>query len=230
MKRALLFVVTLWILALGFAAHASAATIYVRNISSVYTTTQLQLDVAAINDALTFDFNPVWGTNTRLVFSQVPPLKSQVIAVTNKDNSSPGALGYHAVAKGAIPFGAVLAQTTLEANRSVSVTLAHEAFEMAVDPLVNDWVRVSRYSTPFYLQETGDPVESDKYAYTRNGVLISDFVLPNWFRAGSPGPWDFTRHTARPLQILPGGYQIAWSRLSQSEVHVCAPHEFCRRK
>lgn len=228
MRHAIAFVLFLWVVALATAAYADAGTIYVRNISSVVTDAQLQAQMPAFQDAFTKDFDPAWGTSTKLAFSPFPPAKSEVLHIVDEDTKAPGALGYHDVASG-VPYGRVLAKTTLKANFSLSVTITHELFEMAVDPYTNDAVKVSRYWYPFYLQETGDPVESDQFGYTRDGVLISDFVLPKWFRVGSSGPWDFARHTTRPLQILHGGYQIAWSRMSGTWTHVCAPNEYCRK-
>jgi hypothetical protein len=205
---------------------ARAGTIYVRNASTVYTWNDLARDAAAINDALVYDFDPAWGTDTRLVTSPFPPAKSQVVTIVNTSKAAPDALGYHDVATGAVPYGVVMASTTLKAGAAVSSVLSHEVFEMAVDPLTFEAVKVARYTYPFYLEETADPVESESFAYSRGGVRISDFVLPNWFRVGSPGPWDFTRHVARPLQILRGGYQIAWTRTGK-EVTLCPGGSLC---
>ena len=218
MKRLLILVIALLA---AWAASASAGTIYVRTLTPLYPAAQAQTEVAAIDAAFQLDFNPVWGTNTRLVFSQFPPAKAQVIAVIAKTDSAPDSLGYHDVSmKGTLAYGVVLAQTTLEYKQQISGVLSHEAFEMAGDPLTETAVKVARRSYPFYLQETADPVERESYMYTRDGILISDFVTPNWFVAGGPGPWDFTQHTTRPLQILPGGYQIAWSKTKQKWVEL----------
>jgi hypothetical protein len=51
---------------------------------------------------------------------------------------------------------------------------------------------------------TADAVESDEFAYTVAGVLVSDFVYPAWFVAGSTGPWDHGGHCTAPLQLLQG--------------------------
>lgn len=222
------------LLALLITSTAKAGIIYIRNTSTVFPQAQLVNEVKAYQDAFTYDFNPVWGTNTNIVLSQFPPARTQVLTIVNEANA-PGALGYHDVARGAIPFGVVMAKTIQDSKGSVSATITHELFEMAVDPLVNDAVKVSNYYYPFYLQETADPVEADKNDYGRVGVngstvLLSDFVTPNWFRAGSPGPWDFTKQIQRPLQILPGGYQIAWNRMANRFTRICAPNEYCRRK
>jgi hypothetical protein len=228
MRRVFVFVALLWALALACVSPSHAATIYVRTVSAVYTAEQVATDVAAIQESFALDFNPAWGTNTQIVASQLPPSKVQLLTIVSESNV-PDALGYHDVAQGALPYGVVMAKTAIADHFSVSVTISHELQEMAVDPLVNDAVKVGKYYYPFYLQEASDPVESDRYAYKRRGVLISDFVTPNWFRQGSPAPWDFTRNTVRPLQILPGGYQIAWSRIAQKFVHLCASGESCRR-
>jgi hypothetical protein len=220
--------------AFTFAALANAQTIYIRNISSVVTNADIQAQLPAYQDAFSQDFDPAWWTDIKLAFSPFPPVKSTVLNIRDTDANAPGALGYHGVATGGIPYGVALAKTVQDYNASLSVTITHELFEMAVDPFVNDAVKVSRYYYPFFMQETADPVEAERNAYFRQtstglSVLISDFVLPKWFRAGSSGPWDFTRHTTAPLQILPGGYQIAWNRMAGKWTHLCAPGEYCRK-
>ena len=82
---------------------------------------------------------------------------------------------------------------------------------MLVDPTIRDdgnWGRMALAGKKAWLVEVGDPVEDSRFSYTRDGVTLSDFVTPAWYRGGSKGPWDFTGAVKRPFQILGGGY--AW--------------------
>lgn len=73
-----------------------------------------------------------------------------------------------------------------------TVRLSHEIVEVAEDP------------DDFSHQEICDPVELDVYP-TGNGVMLSDFVYPGWFRKGSAGPWDFMHATSRAMDASGDG-------------------------
>lgn len=74
--------------------------------------------------------------------------------------------------------------------------------EMAVDPWLN-----SAYQDPrgvFWAGEVCDPVEDDAYGYEIGGVLVTDFVTPNWF--GHPHAQreiDLEGHASAPFQSSP---------------------------
>jgi len=51
------------------------------------------------------------------------------------------------------------------------------------------------------------PVEDDQYGYEINGVLVSDFVTPNWFGPQhAMGDIDYKRHARAAFRVLSGGY------------------------
>lgn len=96
-------------------------------------------------------------------------------------------------------------------------TLSHEWAEMKVDPFLHYTIPVESWTAagtqgPRHadlLVEVSDPVEADPYVYFRDGVALSDFVLPSWFNPGSRAKkFDYTGACRKPLQILGGGYQI----------------------
>jgi hypothetical protein len=88
---------------------------------------------------------------------------------------------------------------------SLSVGASHEICEMAVDPWLN-----SAYQDPqgtFWAGEICDPVEDDRYGYEAGGVLVTDFVTPNWFgHKNAVGDIDLQRHATRSFEVLTGGY------------------------
>jgi hypothetical protein len=62
-----------------------------------------------------------------------------------------------------------------------------------------------------YLVEACDPCEDNSYAYTINGIAVSDFITPHYYDPiVTPGTrYSFTGAIKGPRQILPGGY-ISW--------------------
>jgi hypothetical protein len=207
--RRLVFLLAVVLLALCYvgAAAAGGQRIYIRNAST--------MPDAAIADALpafqaavTEDFVPYWHVDAELVFvgHDAAPLDGWRIVIVD----SPACwfcAGFHHVAKG-VPR----AEVGTSEDDGWQVTFTHELFEMLADPFINRGVLVGR---KWYLLEVADPVEDNELAYERPSasglpVKISDFVTENWFRPHSAGPYDFMRHTSRPLQVLDGGYQMVW--------------------
>jgi hypothetical protein len=76
---------------------------------------------------------------------------------------------------------------------------------MAVDPWLN-----SAYQDPqgtFWAGEVCDPVEDDQYGYKLNGILVTDFVTPNWFgHQHAQSDLDLQKHATATFQVLTGGY------------------------
>jgi hypothetical protein len=72
---------------------------------------------------------------------------------------------------------------------------------MAVDPWLN-----SAYQDPhghFWAGEVCDPVEDDEYGYEINGVLVTDFVTPNWFaHPYAKGAIHLKGHALAPFEVL----------------------------
>jgi hypothetical protein len=96
-----------------------------------------------------------------------------------------------------------------------SLTASHESVEMLVDPFGNkliagdspnpDQGRVN------FLVEVADPSESAEFAYSVNGVLVSDFYTPRYFDpVAAPGiRYSFTGAIREPRDVLRGGY-LSW--------------------
>jgi hypothetical protein len=104
-----------------------------------------------------------------------------------------------------------------------TVAASHEIVEMLVDPYGNR-LQASRSIQIVggkiqdgpgefeYLVEAGDPCEADAYAYSIQGVAVSDFITPHFYDPMvTPGTrYSFTGAVKAPRQILPGGY-ISWA-------------------
>jgi len=126
------------------------------------------------------------------------------------DADQAGALGYHTVdplgrAWGRAFMGPIMVNggTLKDGAASLSVTLSHEALEVAADPYACFWSDATE-SRQVAL-EVCDPVEGD--AYEIDGVSVSNFVTPRWFRGG-PGPYDWMQKLEGPFAMTPGGYMI----------------------
>jgi len=75
----------------------------------------------------------------------------------------------------------------------------------------------------FWAGEVCDPVEDDQYGYQIGGILVTDFVTPNWFaHQHAQGNIDLKGHANAAFEILTGGYaqyfdpQQGWQQVTGS--------------
>lgn len=186
--------------------------IAVRNMSTLITDAQIEPMVTAAQKAVDEHFEPAWGTTARLQHipggGAAPPKAWWLDFFDNSDVAN--ALGYHDVTDEDQPLGKVFVATTQHYNASLSVDFTHELFEMLADPYVMLDVQIDNRGTR-YAHEVCDAVENDQYGYDVDGVLISDFVTPEWFSPRFDGPYDYKGHTTEALQLMPGGYIGVWT-------------------
>jgi hypothetical protein len=111
-----------------------------------------------------------------------------------------------------------------------TIDASHETLEMLVDPAGNR-LQTSRAieiagknvqdtTGEFeYLVEACDPCEGNQYAYTIQGVAVSDFITPHFYDpvVTSGTRYSFGGNLKRPRQLLPGGY-ISFVNPQQDEV------------
>jgi hypothetical protein len=96
-----------------------------------------------------------------------------------------------------------------------SLTASHETLEMLADPFGNRTIAgpspAPNQGRVEFLVEVCDPPESGEYAYTVNGIRVSDFYTPSFFDpTTSPGTrYSFSGAIQKPRQVLPGGY-LSW--------------------
>jgi hypothetical protein len=154
------------------------------------------------------DLNSVWGVGNA-TFTFTPkgkrPARGSRWVVFFENSDQAQALAYHDLTDDALPISKVFVKTVLADKSSVSVAASHEICEMAVDPWLNDAYQDKEGI--FWAGEVCDPVEDEEYGYKIGGVLMADFVTPNWFgHPHSKGPFDFRRHAHAPFEVLTGGY------------------------
>jgi len=165
---------------------------------------------AALQKQVLRDFLPIWGIPATVdPFDRLEdvPLGYWPMIVED-DIHQAGAEGIHLDEDGQ-PF------SLIEVGESWSLTASHECLEMLVDPF-GDRIQAGRSIKPGqgrveYLIEVCDPCEALDFAYTVNGIVVSDFYTPSYFEPiRRPGTsYSFTGAVTRPREVLKGGY-LSW--------------------
>src|SRR6202521_5426635 len=155
-------------------------------------------------------FLPVWGYPVKLYNTKVPkPTDWRLVYFDNADAAR--AEGYHALTKDGQPVAKVFVKPTLADKQLVSVTAAHELFEMAIDPIANLWAEAADGTE--YAYEMCDPVEEDTFLV--DGIQMSNFVHPSWFEPFKHPPgtkYDHLGLLTKPFSMTKGGYVIVKKR------------------
>jgi hypothetical protein len=198
--------------------------IAVINESTAMGDTDAQKMLPAFTQQWNSDLRPVWGVD-EATFTFVPrgqqPAAGAWWMVFLDDSDQANALAYHDLTNEGLPISKVFVKTILADNASVSVGATHEMCEMAVDPWLNS--AYQDLQGVFWAGEICDPVEDDHYGYKIGGVLVTDFVTPNWFgHQHAQTQIDLKGHAATAFEVLSGGYaqkfdpQLGWQQVTGS--------------
>jgi hypothetical protein len=100
-----------------------------------------------------------------------------------------------------------------------TIDASHETLEMLVDPAGNRLqtsraIKIVGQSTADtagefeYLVEVCDPCEANQFAYSIQGIAVSDFITPHFYDpvATSGTRYSFGGNIQKPRQVLSGGY------------------------
>jgi len=162
---------------------------------------------AALQNQATRDLGPIWrvaATVDAFAHDQVPVGYWPIFV----QDHLPHASGAHLTGQGQ-PYALV------QYGPTWSLTASHECMEMLVDPsgmmtkpgpaIMPNQGRVE------YLVEVCAPCESVSFAYSINGVTVSDFYTPHYFDPvlASGVRYSFRGEITGPRQILPEG-NLAW--------------------
>jgi hypothetical protein len=185
----------------------------VLNHSSVVTDAEIAAMVPALQQQVSTDFAPAWGTDAHVTFvaNKQRALKGAWQLVVLDDSTQAGALGFHDLTAAGLPISKVFAKSDLAYNASVSVTVSHELLEMLLDPWINTAAQHPD-GVSWYAYEACDAVEADVLGYKIGGVLVSDFVLPPYFEP-QPAPhsrFSFRQSLTKPFSLAAGGYSSVW--------------------
>jgi hypothetical protein len=137
----------------------------------------------------------------------------EIDVVIFDDSDQADALGYHDVDPHGHPYMRVFAAPVLDHGGgvldggrigvSVASVASHEILETLIDPPANLWANAGQRLVAY---EVGDPVQAD--GYSDGAVLLSNYVLRNWFTPGAPGPYDRMGLCRQPFEVRHGGYLI----------------------
>lgn len=180
----------------------------------------------ALNLQVTRDLPQFWPVTATVSYLPDPKkVPAGVWPVQLVKSLPPGEGGFHSD-KHKQPYSKVIAS---KSDPSWTVDASHEILEMLVDPYGNRMQSsvaievvggkiqdgTGQYG---YLVEACDPCEDNSYAYTINGVAVSDFITPHFYDPlVTPGTrYSFTGAIKGPRQILPGGY-ISWVNIEIDE-------------
>jgi hypothetical protein len=200
------------------------AQIAIINESTAIADGDVQKMLPAFDQQWNKDLVPIWGVDAA-TFTFVPagqtPATGTWWLVFLDDSDQASALAYHDLTSEGLPISKAFVKSLLAGNASVSVGATHELCEMAVDPWLN-----SAYQDPqgvFWAGEVCDPVEADQYGYQIGGILVTDFVTPNWFaHQHAQGAIDLKDHAQAAFEVLSGGYaqkfvpQQGWQQVNGS--------------
>jgi hypothetical protein len=186
------------------------------NRSTVVSDEDAAAMVPALQQQTSEDFAGVWGIDAELSFLPTNELtgwkgKWNLVLLDTSDEAN--ALGYHDLTPDGLPLGKVFAKSDAIAGSAVSVTASHELLEMLLDPYINLTAEDPTRGY-FVAYEACDAVEADAIGYEHDGVLLSDFVTPEFFdpsAAKRPGErFSFRGNIGKPFELATGGYEIIW--------------------
>jgi hypothetical protein len=188
----------------------------------------VQSVASALNVQVIRDLSQFW--NIQATVSYLPhatKVPAGVWPVNLVHSLPPGEGGVH-MDRHNQPYAKVIANP---GSDEWTIDASHETLEMLVDPFGSK-LQISRAITigsggdihdtigEFdYLVEACDPCEADNFAYSIQGVAVSDFLTPHFYDpvTAEGTRYSFTGAIKAPRQILPGGY-ISWVDMETNEI------------
>ena len=168
---------------------------------------------AALQKQASRDVAPIWNISATVdAFAKLEDVPLGYWPMIVKDDiGQAGAAGIH-LDNDRQPYALISSSSDLD---TWSLTASHECLEMLVNPygdrlIAGDSPKAGQGRVSF-LVEVCDPSEAAEFAYTCNGILVSDFYTPRYFDPlESPGVrYSFTGAITEPRQVLNGGY-LSW--------------------
>jgi hypothetical protein len=167
---------------------------------------------AALQKQATRDLEPIWEISSTVdAFAKLEDVPDGYWPMIIQDNIGFNAAGIHMDRDGQ-PFALISAADSVD---EWSLTASHELCEMLVDPSGDKQMTgdspIPEQGRVSFLVEVCDPSEAADFAYSVNGVLMSDFYTPHYFDPmKAPGVrYSFTGAITAPRQVLRGGY-LSW--------------------
>jgi hypothetical protein len=189
----------------------------IRHVALVSESSRAKMDdllrvSAALQKQASRDLAPIWEISSTVdAFAKLEDVPDGYWPMIIKDDIGMDAGGVHEDNDGQ-PFALISAADKVD---DWSLTASHELCEMLVDPSGDRQVTgdspMPGQGRVSFLVEVCDPSEAADFAYTVNGVLVSDFYTPHYFdpMKASGVRYSFTGAITEPRQVLRGGY-LSW--------------------
>ena len=176
----------------------------------------VEATAAALNIQVMRDLSQFWNVRATVRYMPNPnAIPVGVWPVLLVAKLPPGEGGVHLTTKNQ-PYSLVIGTPD---SSDWTIDASHETLEMLVDPSGNRLqasraIKIVGKDTEDtagefeYLVEACDPCEANQFAYSINGIAVSDFITPHFYDpvATSGTRYSFGGNITRPRQILPGGY------------------------
>lgn len=192
--------------------------IAVVNESSLVSDDEVKQTMAAQQKQINNEFFQIWGVSALLQFfsstetGNIPSNVFQMIILDNTNQAN--ALGYHTITSTGLPLAKVFVEDAIQDGVPWSLPFSHETLEMIMDPFaaLDVFLQSSNTSGVIVSFEICDPVEGPTSAYTIDGIMVSDFILPSWFEFYNTTNtyFDYTQQLDQPVSVLPGGYAMVF--------------------
>lgn len=187
----------------------------------------VQAAAAALNIQVMRDLAGIWNIQATVRYLPDPKhIPSGVWPVFLVAKLPPGEGGVH-LDKNNQPYSLVIGTP---GSDDWTIDASHETVEMLVDPQGNR-LQTSRAieiagkgvqdtTGQFdYVVEACDPCEANNYAYSIDGIAVSDFITPHYYDpvATTGTRYSFGGNIKQPRQLLPGGY-ISFVNTESNEI------------
>jgi hypothetical protein len=187
------------------------------SLSQEVSLSQLHHVAAALQIQATRDVAPVWSVQATVAAFEAGQLPAGFWPVVVTDRFQTPGHGLHISQRDGSPMAFV------RPSASWSLTASHEMIEMIVDP----WGRRTEPGRSWedgqgqvdYLVEACDPCQGGDFAYTIDGVLVSDFVTPHFYDPFQTAGARYSQrgHVQAPRTILKKGY-LSWRVPSTGDI------------
>jgi hypothetical protein len=172
---------------------------------------------SAVQKQVNDQFGPAWSVQAAIdplqSLADIPPGTWPVVI---RDNIGINEAGVHWNDTQDKPFALVTFREGDKPEEGWQPTVSHEVLEMLADPHSKEFrqgpsLRPGQGPVE-YLVEVCDPCQAAKFVYWVDDIPVSDFVLPDYYAAFTPGKYSFAGHITQPRDVLPGGY-VSWRDL-----------------
>jgi hypothetical protein len=186
-----------------------------QHIAIISQSTELPLDrltpvAAALQKQVARDFGPLWNIEATVdAFASLDMVPVGYWSIILRDDIGSEEEGFHRKNSDGQPFALVQASSNWTTN------LSHECLEMLADPSGNHFIAGASPSPDqgrvAFLVEVCDPCESPAFAYSVNGVPVSDFCTKQYYDPvlSAAVRYSFTGALTKPHDVLDGGY-LTW--------------------